>query len=63
MFKSAPFFLIRSLLLGEFVISGGIFSSAMQFLVDEVERVRLYDHNQTAFIEDIKEAVGKCQVH
>ena len=34
----------------------------MQFLVDEVERVRLYNHNQTTFTVDIKETLGKCQV-
>ena len=34
----------------------------MQFLVDEVEKVQLNNHNQTAFTVDIKEAVGKCQI-
>ena len=32
---------------------------AMQLLVDEVERVQLYNHNQTEFLRDVKEIVGK----
>ena len=35
---------------------------SMQFLVNEVERVRLYNHNQTVFIVDIKETLGKGQL-
>ena len=32
---------------------------SMQLLVDEVERVQLYNHNQTEFLTDVKEIVGK----
>ena len=32
---------------------------SMQFLIDEIERVQLYNHNQTEFLTDVKEIVGK----
>ena len=36
---------------------------SMQFLVNEIERVRLYNHNQTALTLDIQETdQGKCQL-
>ena len=37
---------------------------SMQFLVNEVERVRLYNHNQTALAVDIQETMdqGECQL-
>ena len=36
---------------------------SMQFLVNEIERVRLYNHNQTALTVDIQETdQGECQL-
>ena len=34
-------------------------AASMQLLVEEVERVQLYNHNQTELTADIKETVGK----
>ena len=38
-------------------------TTSMQFLVNEVERFSLYNHNQTTLAVDIQETVGegKCQ--
>ena len=36
---------------------------SMQFLVNEIERVRLYNHNQTALTLDIQKTdQGECQL-
>ena len=31
---------------------------SMQLLVDELEKVQLYNHNQTEFLTDVKEIIG-----